>query len=54
LATVVQCKLATGGTEKMIRDIYFSHYRRIRGVLATLVTLGTAMALSYFILLFGV
>jgi hypothetical protein len=54
LATVVQYKCVTGGKEKMIRDIYYSHYQVIRGVVASLVTLGTAMALSYFILLFGV
>jgi hypothetical protein len=50
----VQYKRVTGGSEKMMRDIYYTHYQVIRGVVTTLVTLGTAMALSYFILLFGV
>jgi nitrate/nitrite transporter NarK len=54
LATLVHCKHATGGTEKMIRDIYFSHYRAIRGVVTTVVALGAAVLVSYFILSLGV
>jgi hypothetical protein len=54
LATVVHYKHATGGSEKMIRHIYFSHYQAIRGVVTTVVALGAAMLLSYFILLLGV
>ena len=38
----------------MIREMYFTHYQAIRGVVTTLVTLGAAMLLSYFILLLGV
>ncbi len=40
--------------EEMIREIYFTHYQAIRSVVRTMVTLGLAMLLSYFILLFGV
>jgi hypothetical protein len=54
LATVVLCKPATGGGEQMIRDIYFSHYRAIRGVVTTVVALGAAVLVSYFILSLGV
>ena len=39
---------------EMIREIYFMHYQAIRSVVSTVVTLGFAMLLSYFILLFGV
>jgi hypothetical protein len=35
----------------MIRHIYFSHYRAIRGAITTMATVGIAMLLSYFILL---
>jgi hypothetical protein len=38
----------------MIRHIYFSHYRAIRGAITGMVTVGIAMLLSYFILLAGV
>ena len=38
----------------MIREIYFMHYQAIRSMVRALVTLGLAMLLSYFILLFGV
>jgi hypothetical protein len=54
LATVVQYKHTAGGSEKMIRHIYFSHYQAIRGMVTALVTLGVAMLLSYLILLLGV
>jgi len=37
----------------MIRHIYFSHYRGIRGVIAATLTVGAAMLLGYFILLAG-
>jgi hypothetical protein len=39
---------------EMIREFYFAHYQRIRSVVGTMATLGLAMLLSYFILLFGV
>jgi hypothetical protein len=35
----------------MIRHIYFTHYRTIRGVIRAMVTIGLAMLLSYLILL---
>jgi len=41
------------GGDEMMRHVYFSHYRRIRGVIITSITIGAAMLLSYFILLAG-
>jgi hypothetical protein len=35
----------------MIRHIYFSHYRAIHGAITTMVAVGIAMLLGYFILL---
>ena len=48
------CKTNIRQEDEMIRQIYFSHYRALRGAFMTLVTIGAAMLLSYFILLFGV
>lgn len=52
LATVVQYKRVTGG--KMIRHMYFSHYRGIREGITASITVGTAVLLGYFILQAGV
>jgi hypothetical protein len=48
------CKTNIRQEDEMIRQIYFSHYRALLGAFMTLVTIGAAMLLSYFILLFGV
>jgi hypothetical protein len=47
------CNTNSGKGGPMIRQIYFSHYREIREVVAATITVGAAMLLSYFILLAG-
>jgi hypothetical protein len=37
----------------MIRQIYFSHYREIRGAVTAVLTVGAAVLVGYFILLAG-
>jgi hypothetical protein len=47
------CNTNLRSEEKMIRRIYFSHYRGIRAVATATITVGAAMLLGYFILLAG-
>lgn len=48
LATVVQDKWRM--EEGMIQRIFFLHYRRVRDALTAMITIGTALLLSYLIL----
>lgn len=48
LATVVQDKWRM--EEDMIQRIFFLHYRRVRDALTAMITIGTALLLSYLIL----